>query len=171
MLDILTSKYREFIPSAKALGNAVEATTDSAKAAERAGDAAEAVTDAAKNISKTSTGGKVKRELTADEAARVDEFLKKNEQTLWQTIKSNPKYTLAGITATSLATYMIVNGKTNPAEAAGEMVGGVGKEAFSGFLSALGLGDFTAYLPYMSLCCSAFMFMFMFLYMFKTFLH
>jgi hypothetical protein len=66
---------------------------------------------------------------------------------------------------------MVVKGKTNPAEAAGEMAGEVGKGVLGGIMDSLGLGSITTYLPLISICCSGFMFMFLFLYMFKTFLH
>ena len=148
--------------------------TDALKAGKKTGGAADAskkidnATDASKKIDNAADEAVT---LTSEQSKKIDELLKKDEKTLWQTIKSNPKYTLAGITAASLATYMIVNGITNPAEAAGKMVGDVGKGAAGGILDGLGLGFMADYLPYMSLCCSAFMFMFMFLYMFKTFLH
>lgn len=110
-----------------------------------------------------------KKKATPEQTAKADE-LAKSENMLTH-CKNNPKTCAALGGASALALYMVINGKTDPAEAAGEMIGEVGKGVTGGILDGLGLGFLTDYLPYMSLCCSGFMFMFMFLYMFKTFLH
>jgi hypothetical protein len=110
-----------------------------------------------------------KKKATPEQTAKADE-LAKSENMLTH-CKNNPKTCAALGGTAALALYMVINGKTDPAKAAGEMIGEVGKGAFGGILDGLGLGFIGDYLPYMSICCSGFMFMFMFLYMFKTFLH
>lgn len=115
------------------------------------------------------TSKKLEEEATVAQKAEAKK-LEKSEDIV-DYCSNNKKKCIAAGGAGTLALYMVVKGETNPAKAAGEMVGDVGKGAAGGLLDGLGLGFLTGYLPYMSLCCSGFMFMFMFLYMFKTFLH
>ena len=110
-----------------------------------------------------------KKKATPEQTAKADELAKSDGMINYCTKNVKTCAALGGTAA--LALYMVINGKTDPAKAAGEMIGEVGKGAFGGILDGLGLGFIGDYLPYMSICCSGFMFMFMFLYMFKTFLH
>ena len=111
----------------------------------------------------------IEAKATATQKADADKLAKSDGMIDYCT--KNPKTCIALGGTAALALYMIINKKTDPAKAAGEMLGEVGKGAFGGLLDGLGLGFIGDYLPYMSICCSGFMFLFMFLYMFKTFLH
>ena len=110
----------------------------------------------------------------ADEATEADLAAAKNlekSEGMINYCKNNPKTCIALGGAATLALYMIINKKTDPAKAAGEMLGEVGKGAFGGLLDGLGLGFITDYLPYMSVCCSCCICMFIFMFIYKTFLH
>ena len=110
-----------------------------------------------------------KKKATADETADAAELAK--SEGMINYCKNNTKTCIALGGASALALYMVINGKTNPAQAAGEMAGDAVKGVLKGLLDSLGLGFLADYLPYMSACCSCFMFMFLFLYIFKTFIH
>ena len=110
-----------------------------------------------------------KKKATADETADADELAK--SEGMINYCKNNTKTCIALGGASALALYMVINGKTNPAQAAGEMAGDAVKGVLKGLLDGLGLGFLADYLPYMSACCSCFMLMFLFLYIFKTFIH
>ena len=105
---------------------------------------------------------------------------KSNASKAWDTLKKNPKYVAAGVTAASLATYMLVTGEKNPAKAAGEMIGevaagageGIGSGlggAFKGLLGGLGLGEYLTYIQWGCAACSCLMCFLVLAYIFKTF--
>ena len=98
----------------------------------------------------------------------------------WSAISKNPKATLIGLTVGALVVYMIVKGETNPAQAAGEMMGdvaaGAGKgvgaglgNAATGLLDGLGLGPYITYIEWGCAACSCLACFLILAYIFKTF--
>ena len=144
-----------------------KAISDAAAASRKKADEAAAAAKAdpkkveAKNAENT-------KNATPEEIKKADELAKSEGMVNY--CKTNPKTCIALGGTAALALYMIINKKTNPAEAAGEMLGEVGKGAFGGLLDSLGLGFIADYLPYMSVCCSCCICMFIFMFIYKTFL-